>query len=73
MPPQALAPTVSVDRSPAEGFWEQYEAACVQEDRKLSRVDRDQREHRHHEPERRRQGQPRARERRAPERQAMQS
>jgi hypothetical protein len=45
--PVPVATTASVPVSPpsAEGFWEQYAAACVQEDRAQSRIDRTQREH----------------------------
>jgi hypothetical protein len=39
------APAVATDRNPAETFWEQYHATCAQEDKKLSRIDRAQREH----------------------------
>ena len=47
--PVALAvaspPPVFADVIPAERFWDQYQAACVQEDKGVSRIDRDQCEH----------------------------
>lgn len=35
----------AADRPAAESFWEQYETACAQEDKKLARVDRTCQEH----------------------------
>lgn len=53
-PGTAAVPVVSVprtmtvepeDRSLAEYFWEQYQAACVQDNRRLGKIDQSQRDH----------------------------
>jgi hypothetical protein len=44
-PPAAGTTVVSASPPSAEGFWEQYAAACAQEDKGQSRIDRTQREH----------------------------
>jgi hypothetical protein len=41
----AVRTVTGAERPPAGDFWEQYQAACAQEDKQLSRIDRAQQEH----------------------------